>query len=87
MLDPETIANPADVTDQEAQAAYAKLAGKDPRYGAPEKRTLQQILFPTEADAQAASAKLKSGASFDDIAKDRNMKPRTPTSGRRRRTR
>ncbi len=75
VLDPETIANPADVTDQEAQAAYAKLAGKDPRYGAPEKRTLQQILFPTAADAQAASTKLKSGASFDDILKDRNMKP------------
>ena len=74
-LDPEALANPAEVTDEEAQAAYARLAGKDARYGAPEKRTLQQILFPNPADAEAAALKLKAGASFEDILKDRNMKP------------
>ena len=74
-LEPETLANPADVSDDDAKAAYAKLAGKDPRYGAPEKRTLQQILFPNDAEAQAAAAKIKAGAGFDDILKDRNMKP------------
>ena len=74
-LEPETLANPDEVTDAEAQAAYDKVAGKDPRYGSPEKRDLQQILFPNEADADAAEARIKAGASFDDIVKERNLKP------------
>ena len=73
-LEPDTIANPAEVTDADAEAAYEKLAGKDPKFGAPEKRDLQQILFPNEADAAAAEAKLKAGASFDDLVKDRGLK-------------
>jgi peptidyl-prolyl cis-trans isomerase D len=74
-LEPETLANPDEVTDADAQAAYDKVAGKDPRYGSPEKRDLQQILFPNEADADAAEARIKAGASFDDIVKERNLKP------------
>src|SRR5271154_290000 len=74
-LEPDTIANAADVTDADAQAAYEKIAGKDPRFGAPEKRDLQQILFPNDADAAAAEAKLKAGASFDDLIKERGLKP------------
>ena len=74
-LEPETVANPAEVSDADAEAAYAKLAGKDPAFGAPEKRDLQQILFPNDAEAAAADAKIKVGASFDDIAKERNLKP------------
>ena len=66
---------PAEVTDADAQAAYEKIAGKDPQFGAPEKRDLQQILFPNEADAAAAEAKLKAGASFDDLVKERGLKP------------
>ena len=74
-LEPETIANPAEVTDADAQAAYEKIAGKNPQFGTPEKRDLEQILFPNEADAAAAEAKLKAGASFDDLVKDRGLKP------------
>src|SRR5271166_815346 len=74
-LEPETIANPAEVSDADAEVAYEKLAGKDPRLGAPEKRDLQQIVFPSEADADAAEAKLKVGSSFDDIIKERALKP------------
>ncbi len=73
-LEPDTIANPAEVSDADASAAYEKLAGKDPRFGAPEKRDLQQILFPNEADAAAADAKLKAGATFDDLVKERGLK-------------
>ena len=73
-LEPDTIANPAEVTDADAEAAYQKIAGKDPQFGAPEKRDLQQILFPNEADAAAAEAKLKAGASFDALVKDRGLK-------------
>ena len=73
-LEPDTIANPAEVSDADAEAAYQKIAGKDPRFGAPEKRDLQQILFPNEGDAAAAEAKLKAGSSFDDLIKERGMK-------------
>ncbi len=73
-LEPETIANPAEVSDADAEAAYAKLAGKDAKFGSPEKRDLQQILFPNEADAEAAEAKIKAGVSFDDIVKERGLK-------------
>ena len=74
-LEPDTLANPAEVSDADAEAAYQKLAGKDPKFGAPEKRDLQQILFPNQGDAEAAEAKLKAGASFDDLVK-RGLKPR-----------
>ena len=73
-LEPDTIANPAEVSDADAEAAYQKLAGKDPKFGAPEKRDLQQILFPNQGDADAAEAKLKAGASFDDLVKERGLK-------------
>jgi peptidyl-prolyl cis-trans isomerase D len=73
-LEPETLANAADVSDADAEAAYARLAGRDPKYGAPEKRDLQQILFPTQADADAAATRIKAGASFDDIVKERGLK-------------
>ncbi|HZZ61272.1 MAG TPA: SurA N-terminal domain-containing protein [Roseiarcus sp.] len=72
-LEPQTLANPAEVSDGDAETAYAKLAGKDPRYGTPEKRELQQILFPNQAEADAAEAKIKGGASFDDIVKERGL--------------
>src|SRR4029077_16067077 len=74
-LEPDTIANAAEVTGAGGEAAYDKIAGKDPRFGSPEKRDLQQVLFPNEADAAAAEAKLKAGASFDDLVKDRGLKP------------
>jgi peptidyl-prolyl cis-trans isomerase D len=73
-LEPDTIANPTEVSDADAEAAYQKVAGKDPQFGAPEKRDLQQILFPNAGDADAAEAKLKAGASFDDVIKDRGLK-------------
>jgi len=73
-LEPNTIANPAEVSDADAEAAYEKIQGKDPRFGAPEKRGLQQILFPNQGEADAAAAKLKAGASFHDLVKDRGLK-------------
>ena len=35
-LEPDTLANPAEVSDAEAEAAYARVAGADPKFGAPE---------------------------------------------------
>ena len=80
-LEPQTIANPAEVSDADAKAAYDRVAAHDPRFGAPEKRDLQQILFPNEAEAEAAEAKIKAGASFDDIVRERDLKPKDTDLG------
>ncbi len=74
-LEPDSLANPAEVSDADAEAAYARVAGKDPKYGEPEKRDLEQILFPSPAEAAEAAAKITAGASFDDIVKARGLKP------------
>jgi peptidyl-prolyl cis-trans isomerase D len=68
---PAALAKPGEVTDDEARALYEKV--KEARFGAPEKRKLQQIVFPKEAEADEALAKIRGGSSFDDIAKSRNL--------------
>jgi peptidyl-prolyl cis-trans isomerase D len=72
LVDPTTLANPADVSDDDAKADYDKV--RDARFATPEKRKLQQIVFPDQASADDAEAKIKAGASFDDIVKARNLK-------------
>ena len=73
LVDPSTLANPADVSDDDAKADYDKV--RDARFATPEKRKLQQIVFPDQASADEAEAKIKAGASFDDIIRARNLKP------------
>ncbi len=74
-LEPDTIANAAEVTDADAQAAYEKLAGKDPQFGAPPKSAIcSRSSFPMRPTPPRAEAKLKAGASFDDLIKDRGLK-------------
>jgi peptidyl-prolyl cis-trans isomerase D len=68
---PTTLAKPGEVTDDDARALYEKV--KDTRFGAPEKRKLQQIVFKTDAEADEALAKIKSGTSFEDVAKARSL--------------
>jgi peptidyl-prolyl cis-trans isomerase D len=68
---PGTLAKPDEVSDTEARERYEKDKGS--KYGSPEKRKLQQIRFASQEDAQAASDKLKGGATFEDIAKERNL--------------
>jgi peptidyl-prolyl cis-trans isomerase D len=71
LVDPSTLANPAEVSDDDAKADYDKV--RDARFTAPEKRKLQQIVFPDQASADDAEAKIKAGATFDDIVKARNL--------------
>ena len=68
---PATLARPGDVSDDEARKQYDK--DRDAKYTVPEKRKLQQIVFPSEAEANEADAKGKAGTSFDDLAKARNL--------------
>ncbi len=72
------IATPEDVASKipavtEAQIKQQYEAQKD-TYNIAEKRDLEQVTFPTEADAKAARAKIDAGTSFADIGKTRGLK-------------
>jgi peptidyl-prolyl cis-trans isomerase D len=73
LVSPASLSKPAEVSDADARAVYEKE--KDTRFASPEKRKLQQVVFPTEAEAEEAEAKIKAGASYDDIAKARGLSP------------
>ncbi len=66
-----SLAKPSDVSDEDAKALYEKQKGG--KFTKPESRKLQQIVFPSEAEAKDAADKIKGGASFDDIVKARNL--------------
>lgn len=69
-LTPAALAPWIQVSDEDLKAAYEVNAA---RLGTPERRTVQQIVVPTEQDAQDVAEKLKAGASFADIAASRNL--------------
>jgi len=71
-LAPGDLAKPDAVSDADAKAYYEQRKSS---YGKPEKRELRQIAFPNEQEAAAARERISKGASFDDIAKEREMKP------------
>jgi len=60
------------VTDQQVQSAYD--ANKD-KYDIPEKRDLEQIPLASQADAEAAHAKIAAGANFATVAAEHGLKP------------
>jgi peptidyl-prolyl cis-trans isomerase D len=71
LVTPATLAKPDSVSDDDARKQYEK--DKDAKYTVAEKRKLQQIVFPSEAEAAEAAAKIKAGTSFEDIAKARKL--------------
>lgn len=64
-IEPDTISDAASVSDEDARQEYESV--KDTKYGAPERRDFQQLLFADATSAQAASAKIDGGMSFEDI--------------------
>jgi peptidyl-prolyl cis-trans isomerase D len=68
---PQSIAKPESVSDAEAKARYDEV--KDERFGAPEKREIEQILYASEAEAKEASQKLAAGKTFGDLLKEKNL--------------
>ena len=68
---PASLAKPEDVSETDARAAYERVKGQ--RYGAAEKRDLQQLVFSEEKAAADALAKVKGGASLADVAKEANL--------------
>ncbi|MEI9993385.1 MAG: peptidyl-prolyl cis-trans isomerase [Rhizomicrobium sp.] len=71
-INAEDLAPGIAVTDKQIQA---EIDGNKAAYIVPERRTLEQIQFPSEADAKAAKAALDGGKSFDALATERKLKP------------
>ncbi|TPL05659.1 MULTISPECIES: peptidylprolyl isomerase [unclassified Mesorhizobium] len=63
-LEPQDIADPSAVTDQQVSEDYNKNVA---RYTTPEMRTIEQLVFKTTDAAKAALDSLKAGATFDKL--------------------
>jgi peptidyl-prolyl cis-trans isomerase D len=66
----QELARTIEVSDEDAKRAYEDRIG---RYMTPERREVQQIPFANAEEANAASARIAGGLSFDDLAKERNL--------------
>jgi peptidyl-prolyl cis-trans isomerase D len=76
---PQSIANPGSISDAEAKARYDEV--KDERFGAPEKREIEQILYASEAEAKEASHKLAAGKTFGDLLNEKNLTAKDASLG------
>ena len=72
VVTPEEIGKWTDVSDDDAKKLFEQ---RRDQLGTPEKREVSQMVFPTMEEATAARSRIASGASFDDIAKERGLKP------------
>jgi peptidyl-prolyl cis-trans isomerase D len=66
----EEIGKWTDVSDEDAKKVFEQ---RRDRLGTPERREIQQIIFPNADEARAARNRVTSGASLEDIAKDRGL--------------
>ena len=70
-VSPTSVADPSKVSDADAKVRYERVKGE--RFGSSETRHLQQIVFPTEDEAKAASAKIRAGETFVAVATERKL--------------
>jgi peptidyl-prolyl cis-trans isomerase D len=68
---PEELAKSVEVSDEDVKKDFDEHHS---RFVTPERRHLQQIVFPNMSDAQAASDRIKQGTTFAQIAADRGLK-------------
>jgi peptidyl-prolyl cis-trans isomerase D len=68
---PAQLASSIEVSDDDVKQAYEQNIRA---YSTPERRHIEQIVFPNVADAQAASARLKGGMTFAALAAERGLK-------------
>lgn len=69
-ISPEEIAKWSEVSDEDAKKLFEQRRDK---IGSPEKREVQQMVFPNAEEALTARGRITSGMSFDDLAKERNL--------------
>ena len=67
---PADLANPDDVTDEEAKAAYDSDIDQYTRL---ERRNVSQINFDSSEEAAAAASAMAEGKSFEEIAQERSL--------------
>jgi peptidyl-prolyl cis-trans isomerase D len=72
VVTPEEVAKWSDVSDEDAKKIFEERRDK---FGTPERRQISQIVFPNGEEAQAARTRIAAGTVFDDIAKERGLKP------------
>lgn len=71
-------ASPADfaaslsVTDEDLRSYYTRQLATN-RFGSPERRQAQRVLFDTEADAKTAAEKLAAGTTFEAILAEKKL--------------
>jgi peptidyl-prolyl cis-trans isomerase D len=70
-LTPQDLAPTIQVSDADVKKYYDENISQ---YTTPERRHVQQIVFPTVAEAQAASVRIKGGMSFAALAAERGLK-------------
>jgi peptidyl-prolyl cis-trans isomerase D len=77
LADVESTAHP--ISDAEIKKRYDEV--KNQRYTQAEQRQVQQIVFPDEKTANAASAKLAGGETFDALIAERKLAPKDTDLG------
>ncbi|MDA7946637.1 MAG: SurA N-terminal domain-containing protein [Hyphomicrobiaceae bacterium] len=70
VMTPDSLAETVEVSEEDQKAYFESNKS---RFGQPERRHVQQIPFPDEQTADAAYKRLKEGADFMDIAKERDL--------------
>jgi peptidyl-prolyl cis-trans isomerase D len=73
ILTPAELLPTIEVSDADVKSAYERFQS---RYVTPERRQVQQIMFPNMDDARAAADRLAKGLSFDALAADPEIKDR-----------
>jgi peptidyl-prolyl cis-trans isomerase D len=69
-ITPEEIGKWTEVSDDDAKKAFEQRRDK---LSTPERREVQQIIFPNADEAAAARNRIASGLSFDELAKERGL--------------
>jgi peptidyl-prolyl cis-trans isomerase D len=78
VLTPEALASSIEVSDEDVKKAYENQIE---RFRTPERRELDQIVFPSIEEANAAAARIAAGTSFDKIAEERKLTPKDISLG------
>jgi peptidyl-prolyl cis-trans isomerase D len=69
-ITPDEIGKWEDVSDADAKKAFEQ---RHDQLGTPERREVEQIVFPNADEAAAARTRITSGTSFEDVAKERGL--------------
>jgi peptidyl-prolyl cis-trans isomerase D len=69
-LTPEALASEVQISDDDVRKLYEQRRG---RMGVPERRQIEQIVFPNAAEAEAAAKRIAEGVKFEEIMAERKL--------------